>query len=622
MTAALIGADLGLCALIAASWIGLAVATIIRPVRGRRDVGLLAGLLGVAVLVTVARVVVVGVLAGSGWWFVQEKLLLALPLVVLPAAVAAPLLARFLLRPGVTGRPSAGIRTALLATAYGAAAGIVVALVVVYPATALSIAVLYVTVAALAAATWVALTGRGSRAAVTVLAAVAVVALLTPVVLAAVGGGGTHDHSGTVSVANLRETDTSGPVHHFDLTARQQDITLASGTVVHAWTFGSVPGPTLTVTQGELVEVVLHNTDIAEGVTVHWHGYDVPNGDDGVAGVTQDAVAPGHSFTYRFRANQVGTYWYHSHQDPQREIERGLYGALVVLPRGTSSTVDLTVPVHTIEGEVLVGTTDRLWNQPVFPNSLVRLRLINADPTPHRIWIDADFRVVAVDGYDLNGPTVLSGVVLRIPAGGRYDVEFTMPGHVVPVAVEGAPKTGLLLAPPMSPAVASVEFRDAPDLDLFHYGTPSSPPPAAGRDETMVLDRAFRLLGSTPTYAYTINGDVFPDVAPLRVHDNELVRVTVVNRGTVTHPMHPHGHHVLVLSRNGETPTGSPLWLDTFDVRPGEVWQVLLRADNPGIWLFHCHNLPHATQGMVMHLAYDGVFTPYELGGPAGNKPE
>jgi FtsP/CotA-like multicopper oxidase with cupredoxin domain len=49
---------------------------------------------------------------------------------------------------------------------------------------------------------------------------------------------------------------------------------------------------------------------------------------------------------------------------------------------------------------------------------------------------------------------------------------------------------------------------------------------------------------------------------------------------------------------------------------------VLLRADNPGIWMAHCHNLEHATQGMVVHLVYEGVTTPYSLGGAADNRPE
>jgi FtsP/CotA-like multicopper oxidase with cupredoxin domain len=80
----------------------------------------------------------------------------------------------------------------------------------------------------------------------------------------------------------------------------------------------------------------------------------------------------------------------------------------------------------------------------------------------------------------------------------------------------------------------------------------------------------------------------------------------VVNRGRDTHPWHLHGHHVLVLARDGQRPSGSPLWLDTFDVRPGEVWEVAFRADNPGAWTNHCHNLSHADQGMMLHLAYRG----------------
>jgi FtsP/CotA-like multicopper oxidase with cupredoxin domain len=72
-----------------------------------------------------------------------------------------------------------------------------------------------------------------------------------------------------------------------------------------AWTFGSVPGPALEAQLGEVLEVVLHNRDVGAGVTLHWHGYDVPNAMDGVAGATQDAVLPGQSMTYRFVAGKA-----------------------------------------------------------------------------------------------------------------------------------------------------------------------------------------------------------------------------------------------------------------------------------------------------------------------------
>jgi FtsP/CotA-like multicopper oxidase with cupredoxin domain len=85
--------------------------------------------------------------------------------------------------------------------------------------------------------------------------------------------------------------------------------------------------------------------------------------------------------------------------------------------------------------------------------------------------------------------------------------------------------------------------------------------------------------------------------------------------------MHLHGHHMLVLSRNG-VPVEGALWLDTVDVRPGDTWRVVFVADKPGLWMDHCHNLEHAAAGMVMHLAYRDVTSPFEIAGGHGNAPE
>ena len=137
----------------------------------------------------------------------------------------------------------------------------------------------------------------------------------------------------------------------------------------------------------------------------------------------------------------------------------------------------------------------------------------------------------------------------------------------------------------------------------------------------MILDRLPRFVDGMPAYAYTVDGRVYPYIEPTIVALGDTVRVRFVNRTFETHPMHPHGHAVRVLSVNGRAPT-EPLWLDTFDVGPGEVWEVALYADNPGIWMDHCHNLEHAALGMVTHLAYRGITTPFDHGGPADNAPE
>ena len=170
------------------------------------------------------------------------------------------------------------------------------------------------------------------------------------------GGAEPASHEGHGRAAGISVADLQGPGGrpdaHFELTAKSADIQLASGRTIHALTFNGVsPGPELRVRQGDLVEVVLANEDVEQGVTIHWHGIDVPNGEDGVAGVTQDAVLPGERYTYRFRADQVGTFWYHTHQVSSEDVQRGLFGAVVIEPRNKPTDVfDRVLVAHTFEG--------------------------------------------------------------------------------------------------------------------------------------------------------------------------------------------------------------------------------------------------------------------------------
>ena len=134
--------------------------------------------------------------------------------------------------------------------------------------------------------------------------------------------GGHPDPNAGTSLASL--TGQGGaPDARFTLTARSAAVQLPSGRTVNALTFdGTVPGPELRVREGDLVEVTLVNEDIAGGVSIHWHGVDVPNAEDGVAGVTQDAVPPGGRHVYRFRPDRAGTFWYHTHQVSSKRPRR------------------------------------------------------------------------------------------------------------------------------------------------------------------------------------------------------------------------------------------------------------------------------------------------------------
>jgi FtsP/CotA-like multicopper oxidase with cupredoxin domain len=181
----------------------------------------------------------------------------------------------------------------------------------------------------------------------------------------------------------------------------------------------------------------------------------------------------------------------------------------------------------------------------------------------------------------------------------------------------------LVVGPPDASAPAAV--TPAATLDLLSYGTPAPVSLDTGhfdRDFALTIDRWPGFLDGKPGLWWTMNGHLYPDVPMFMVREGDIVRMTITNDSGEVHPMHLHGHVALVLSRNGVAASGSPWWTDSLDVDEGESYVVAFRADNPGIWMDHCHNLPHAVDGMIAHLAYDGYTTPYVLGGTANNEPE
>lgn len=641
-------------------------------VAATRRAGLALGVLAAAVLVTLGRVATVATLAGRGWWYAQEKVLLGLPMLGV-AGMAAVLIAgpRLLSASRApTDGPSAISIVSLLSTGYAALAGLLVTFVAGYPLTWSTALIAGSLVIVAALLTWhvvtrsvgatthdgviiaaghtsgaalpspgasqlsrrkfIGLTG-GAVAAGT--GATGVGLLFAPAESVATGGGsgGTNATSRAVSVVDLRGASTPAPGRvrrRYELTARKADVMLASGHEIEAWTYdGRVPGPPITATQGDLIEVTLRNADIDGGVTLHWHGYDVPCGEDGAPGVTQHAVQPGERFDYRFRADQVGTYWYHTHQASHIGVRRGLFGTLVVTPHpddAAAEGLDLTLPVHTFDGKVVFGGHDEVAEYAAPVGNGVRLRLINTDSVPHRFALaGTPLRVAAVDGRDLNEPDEISETALSLPAGGRYDLVFVMPDAPVALVVDNDHTSGLRLRPDDAGTADDnalvADTSGWPELDLLRYGTPAPVPFDRSSDFdrhfTLVLDRGVAMVDGRPAYAHTVNGRGHPSIPDQLVTEGDLVRVTVVNRSMETHPWHLHGQPVLILSRDGTRSSGSPLWVDTFDVRPGQVWEVAFEATNPGIWMNHCHNLPHAHQGMMLRLRYDGVTTPFDGSG-------
>jgi FtsP/CotA-like multicopper oxidase with cupredoxin domain len=483
------------------------------------------------------------------------------------------------------------------------------------------------------------------------------------------------------------------PTDRFTLTAEAKTITLKPGTTVKAMTFnGTAPGPLLTVNQGDFVEVTVHNR-LNVPISVHWHGIAVPGAEDGVPGLTQEPIAPGATYVYRFVAKYAGTYWYHSHVNSVEEIGEGLYGGLVVLPKTQSTPApdkDYTLLLHewstssmssgmsdsggmdmgNMSGMNMSGMDDmgsmnmnvpnlrtngfqvtdmdrsavnemsNLYDAYTInetasgktileakPGQTVRLRLVNAGNMTHLMTlVGTSFKVIALDGQDISNPTPIENELLPIGAAQRYDVEFTMPesGNVQLVSADPNMTERMQLRATIGDTMDSKmgAITDMPDVqkepwfDFTHYGSGLSTvrqafSPNQKIDKTFNMDLGVAMNKSG--MVYTINGKAFPNVPPFVVNTGDTVKIHIENKSAYIHPMHLHGHDFQVLTRDGKPVTGSPIFLDTLEVLPGETYDVAFKADNPGLWMFHCHDLHHASAGMDVVIQYAGVSDPYDL---------
>lgn len=460
--------------------------------------------------------------------------------------------------------------------------------------------------------------------------------------------------------------EPGGSVRSFVLTAAPATLELKAGLQVPVWAYnGTVPGPELRVKVGDLVRIEFTN-NLPAGTTIHWHGLAAPNGQDGVAGVTQDVIPSGGTATYAYMATTAGTYWYHPHQDSAVQEDRGLYGALIVDPRDGTSALTLdetliydewslgsaqaTLPPGDDATMVSYGTysvNGRTGDgiQPIRfrPGTTVRLRFINAGFLTHYLHVHGvPFRIVAADGHELAGGPPTEHAV-AIGAGERIDVEFTAPSGAVWVQAhdpsEPAPQIGVHLLPIGAPMPAQMpgqnESISGQVLDLLNYPARAEAPvwPAGGKatksftltlNETMsaMPNPRFGMPGMAGMETqYLINGRSFPNTQQLAVAQGDLVSLTIVNRGHLDHPMHLHGGAFQVLAFNGQ-PVAGQLVKDTVLVDPGNSITIGFRADNPGWWMLHCHELHHAAGGMDTLLSYSGSGRLASLGGSYGNSPE
>ena len=424
--------------------------------------------------------------------------------------------------------------------------------------------------------------------------------------------------------------DVTG-TREFELRAAPATTPLFDGRLLDVWAYnGQVPGPILRVRLGEEVVVRLQN-DLPQPTTIHWHGVRVPNAMDGVPGVTQDAIPPGGSFTYRFVPKDAGTFWFHPHVRGAEQVERGLYGVLVVddaesLPYdrdevwvlddwrlGPDGQLDPRfVTRHDLAhdgrwGQVVTVNGDAAQQLSVRPGERLRLRLVNT--SNGRVY-RPDFgalapRVVAVDGMYTARPLPLEG--FELAPGNRLDLDIVIPASA-PVGAYTV--TDRFTRRPST--LATIRVRGEP-VETPSFDPPSNPKVpawdgAADRpvDVTYVLNAR---RGGEHGIQWTINGRPWGEHQVTELEAGRWVRVRFRNDSGRLHPMHIHGQFFEVIARNGE-PVATPYFRDTVLLHGRETLDVGMVPVDWGRWMMHCHILEHAESGMMTEVQVDGRGAP------------
>jgi FtsP/CotA-like multicopper oxidase with cupredoxin domain len=255
---------------------------------------------------------------------------------------------------------------------------------------------------------------------------------------------------------------------------------------------------------------------------------------------------------------------------------------------------DITYPHYLINGRTPAAPVTLTGK----PRQRVRIRLVNAgSDTAFRIALSGHrLTITHTDGFPVT-PSTTDALLLGM--GERADVTVELGDGVFPLVAVAEGKTGQALAvvrtgTGRAPA-ATVQPAEL-DRRVTIPGTLHAAD--AVRLAARAPDRTHRLeLGGTMMpYRWTINGATFDQAEPLLVRQGERVRLELVNRTTMFHPMHVHGHTFAV--------SGSGTRKDTVVVLPKQTVAVDLDAVNPGQWMTHCHNIYHAETGMMVNLAY------------------
>ncbi len=391
----------------------------------------------------------------------------------------------------------------------------------------------------------------------------------------------------------------------------------------------SVPGPVLEANLGDRVRVHFTN-DTTIDMSLHWHGLRVSPEMDGIQQMLGDPVSPGESFEYEFTLVDGGFYWFHTHMNTATTIEAGLYAPIIIhVPGEVAPDCDLPVVLDDVLldedtqqlappdtdmmqlmgrlGTVLManGRSDRSIGWTAGQTTL--LRLVNASNA--RYWDlrleDHEFTVVGSDGGFLAEPYTADHVVLApgertmlvVEATGTPGATYRLMNRRFQLHEEDG---DMIEYDPMgegeNPVMSFVYDDQALAGSGWTQPTPDVPSwtgavPNLGHHWLLEED----MMGGT----VTIDGASFPDVPMVEVMTSVDTTFEIENASEMHHPFHIHGNRFQVVDVDGAPPAQAQGWKDTFDIPPRTTVTIVSELDNPGEWMYHCHILEHADEGMA-----------------------
>ena len=252
--------------------------------------------------------------------------------------------------------------------------------------------------------------------------------------------------------------------------------------------------------------------------------------------------------------------------------------------------------------------TEGLGNQLLAPRMEKGVKCFDLKATVRR-WETEPGKTVEAWVYN----DQLPGPMIRVKEGDRVRVTLTndLPestaihfhGLELPVEMDGVP---FITQPPVKPGDSFTYEFTVPNAGSHMYHSHHN----AAKQVALGLLGAFIVEPKTPraiervdvdytmilndgVHGYTLNGKGFPATEPIKAKLGQKVRIRFMNEGMMIHPMHLHGMHMTVIDKDGWAQP-APWKCDTLNIAPGERWDVVVNANNPGVWAFHCHILPHA----------------------------